>query len=428
MFSQSLGMSTPLGFGWFFILFFPGLLLAQSDKTRAMSLQACEASFLKNNLELLASQYNIDGQKAQIIQAKLWENPIVNTDLNAYSTGRGKVFDIGKNGQKAIAVQQLIYLGKKKQYQVELARKNAELAESEYKILLRNLRFQLRVSFHNAYFDNLTLQVVTRQLQSLDTLINAYNAQANKGNVPLRDVVRLQSLFLKLRNDRAELTNNIIAEQQTLAIITGLDSLIIPTPTTSETAIYTKNQTIQRDSLLDLALKNRPDLQYSEKNIAVAQANLNWQKALAKPDIVLGLGYDQRGNAFANQFSLTASIPIVLWNRNQGNIQTAAAFVNESQRQRDYQIIALQTEVNAVYQKYLEAMRNYQSTSSTMEGNFESVNKGIFENFQKQNITLLEFTDFVESYNESINEFNRIKKIRTNVYEEINYITGFNLF
>jgi cobalt-zinc-cadmium efflux system outer membrane protein len=135
-------------------------------------------------------------------------------------------------------------------------------------------------------------------------LITAYNAQAVKGNVPLRDVVRLQSLFLKLRNDRAELTNNIIAEQQTLAIITGLDSLIIPTPTATESAIYTSSQKVLRDSLLTLALKNRPDLQYSEKNIAVAQANLNWQKALAKPDIVLGLGYDQRGNAFANQFSL----------------------------------------------------------------------------------------------------------------------------
>ncbi len=428
MYSQSFVLSRPMGLGWFFVLLFPGLLLAQSDKTRPMSLQACQASFLKNNLELLATQYNIDGQKAQIIQAKLWDNPIVSTDLAAYSTGRGRVFDVGKNGQKAVAVQQLIYLGKKKQYQVELARKNSELAESEYKVLLRNLRFQLRISFHNAYFDNLTLQAVTRQLQSLDTLITAYNAQAIKGNVPLRDVVRLQSLFLKLRNDRAELTNNIIAEQQTLAIITGLDSLIIPTPTATESAIYTSSQKVVRDSLLNLALKNRPDLQYSEKNIAVAQANLNWQKALAKPDIVLGLGYDQRGNAFANQFSLTASIPIVLWNRNQGNIQTAAAYVKGTQSQRDYQIIALKTEVNAVYQKYLEAVRNYQSTSSAMEGNFEAVNKGIFENFQKQNITLLEFTDFVESYNESINELNRIKKIRTNVYEEINYITGFNLF
>jgi cobalt-zinc-cadmium efflux system outer membrane protein len=393
-----------------------------------MSLQECESSFLKNNLELLALQYNIDGQKAQIIQAKLWENPIVSTDLAAYSTGRGRIFDVGKNGQKALAVQQLIYLGKKKQYQVELAKKNAELAESEYKVLLRNLRFQLRVSFHNAYFDNLALQVITRQVQSLDTLITAYNVQSDKGNVPLRDVVRLQSLYIKLRNDRAELTNNIIGEQQTLAIITGLDSLIVPTPSVAESDIYTRNQQIFRDSILKLAIKNRPDLQYAEKSIVVAQAGLNWQKALAKPDIVVGLGYDQRGNAFANQFSVTASIPIVLWNRNQGNIQTAAAYVKQAQSQRDLQIIALQTEVNAVFQKYQEAIRNYQTTSSVMETNFEAVNKGVFQNFKKQNITILEFTDFVESYNESINEFNRIKKIRTNVYEEINYITGINLF
>ena len=38
-----------------------------------MSLEECEESFQKNNLQLLAAQYNISEAEADIIQAKIWD-------------------------------------------------------------------------------------------------------------------------------------------------------------------------------------------------------------------------------------------------------------------------------------------------------------------------------------------------------------------
>ena len=60
--------------------------------------------------------------------------------------------------------------------------------------------------------------------------------------------------------------------------------------------------------------------------------------------------------------------------------------------------------------------------------NFITVYNGVFRNFQRRNISLLEFTDFMESYNESINQSNEFKKTLINISEEINYATGSTIF
>ena len=57
--------------------------------TLAITLPEAETKAIQNNLLLVASKYNIEAGRAQIIQAKLWDNPVLNTDQNIYD---GKFF------------------------------------------------------------------------------------------------------------------------------------------------------------------------------------------------------------------------------------------------------------------------------------------------------------------------------------------------
>jgi cobalt-zinc-cadmium efflux system outer membrane protein len=57
---------------------FAGLFIVISSFMAAqqqMSLRDCEEAFQKNNLQLLAEQYNINMADADILQAKIWELP-----------------------------------------------------------------------------------------------------------------------------------------------------------------------------------------------------------------------------------------------------------------------------------------------------------------------------------------------------------------
>ena len=61
--------------------------MAQRD-TLVMSLQQVEKQFIDSNLLLIASQYNVDANKALIEQAKLWDNPTIATDQNVYTNNK----------------------------------------------------------------------------------------------------------------------------------------------------------------------------------------------------------------------------------------------------------------------------------------------------------------------------------------------------
>ncbi|WP_231891029.1 hypothetical protein [Flavobacterium succinicans] len=64
----------------------------------------------------------------------------------------------------------------------------------------------------------------------------------------------------------------------------------------------------------------------------------------------------------------------------------------------------------------------------TINSDFEAVYNGILTNFQKRNISLLEFTDFMESYNQAQIQVNELKKKVVLSGEELNSTLNKDLF
>ena len=116
------------------------------------------------------------------------------------------------------------------------------------------------------------------------------------------------------------------------------------------------------------------------------------------------------------------------FNRNQGNIKAAKSNISYYKTAEQAKENSISNEVDAALQKVNVAEDAYQSVENRFTNQFELLNKGIYDNFQKRNITLLEFIDFIETYNESIREFNRLQADRIKVYEELNFVVGEELF
>lgn len=108
-------------------------LATQAQDTLRITLQEAEQQFLQNNLSLLAAKYDISIAQAQIIQAKLYNNPTLSVNGNIYNPDRRKVFDVSnKTGQYDIQLQQLIILAGKRNKQIKLATTNASIAEYNF--------------------------------------------------------------------------------------------------------------------------------------------------------------------------------------------------------------------------------------------------------------------------------------------------------
>ncbi len=401
------------------------LTLTPSD-TLHVSMENAERMFAEKNLLALASRYQVDASRALEIQAKLYPNPVASAELNLIDPEHNQFFNTGRNGQKVLSIDQLILLGGKRRSEIALARQNSQITELEFEELLRNLKLELHNNLYGVYFNELAVQKFDQQLTLLDSIIVSYETQAKKGNIPYKEVIRLKSVFIRINNEKTAFLTDILDQQNKLQVLLQSPGYVSPSLDLSPWTKYGKRHPI--DSLIDIAYNERPDYKIGKANISYATLNLQYQKRLAIPNVNLGAAYDQRGGAFLNQVGLTLSMPLPLTHRNQGNIkfaehQTRIAEVQEQQLRSQ-----VQADVTNAWLALNRSLQEYEKARTMYNEDFTTVFTGVSENFRRRNITLLEFVDFFESYNETLVQLNHIQKQVALSAEQLNYSVAYPLY
>lgn len=408
-----------------------GLLACMStfswaQDTLKVTVRQADSLFLRNNLTILAERYQIDIARAAEVQDKLWDNPNLSVELSAYNPDRGWL-DVGKRGQKFVSLQQVITRAGKRTKQVALDVETTRKTELEFFDLARTLKFDLRQIFFETYFHNQTLRLLDNQIGTLASTVEAFDREYARNNVSLKEVVRLKALLFQLRNNRAAILFEMTDNQRDLRVYLNVESHVVPVLDSADIARYNLDAQTPGE-LQDIALLRRTDLKVAESAVKQAELNYNLQKSLAKPNVQVGAVYDQASNYQFHYFGISAAMDLPFFNRNQGNIRAAKSGISYFKTQETARRNSIMSEVNAAWNKVKVAENTYRSVEDRFTDQFLQLNKGMYDNFQKRNITLLEFIDFIETYNESIREFNRLQSDRIKVYEELNFVVGEELF
>lgn len=394
---------------------------------RPMSLSDCEEAFQKNNLQLLAEQYNINMADADILQAKIWELPQLSGQINAYNPEDKKIFDIAH--AKGAQVTQLIYMGGKKKNEIAFAKSNKELAQLQFSQLLIDLRAQLRTAYFNLYYENLKLENTNKQLGYMNDLLKAYRIQSAKGNVSLKDEVRLQSIVIQLNNDKQGINKNILEQQRNLKVLTGIAEDIEPLLSDTEAMEILASQPFGGDEdLKRKALENNADYQYYLKLIDNSKLYAQWQKSLNVPDLNVGAGWDQNGGTFKNEVNLMVGIPLPLWKANQGNVEKANYTIQQNQKNADYRKLDLETQVESAFKAWKNQYDQLAEIKTTDLDNMDLVYNGMLKNFSNGNVSLIEFTDFMESYRQTALQIYDMKNEVIRSMELLNQLVQTKIF
>ncbi|MEP6734212.1 MAG: TolC family protein [Chryseolinea sp.] len=410
----------------FSVLFFASLSsIAQTD-TLKISLREADRLFVTQNFYLLASAMNIEAQKAEIIQAKLFPNPVATAEFNAYDPQNEKAFHTNQTGEKSFQIDQLILLGGKRRSQIEMAKSNADIAELELQNLARGLKFQLHTKLVEIGQQQVLLRKYNSQLALLDTILTAYEEPVRKGNIALKDFVRLKGVYLNLNNDRADLLQQYFEAQSNVQTLLQTSSLIYFEFSDNDINSYIKVKSLEE--LKEVALDNHPELLIMRKNRILADQYLRYQKQLAVPDVNVFVSYDQRGGAFTNQLNTGLAIPLPVFNRNQGAVKSSAFRM----KQAEYTLQALEHEKLSALQNhfalYSQTVAEYQKANRIYNSDFELTIRGMTDNFQKRNVSLIEFVDFFESYNQVLAELARIKTQLVTSAELLNLSIGKDVY
>lgn len=412
-----------------FMLLFHMAATAQTDSLK-LDLSQAERLFLTRNYQLLAANYQIGQAQAEIITAKLFDNPELSYENLFYNHETKKFFETSfATGQYSAQISQLIKLAGKRKKNIALAQTGVKVAAQEYADLLRNLRFQLRNTFYKAYYNSQSIKVYDQEIASSQQLLNVYQQQLKMGNVAAKDVIRIQSLLINLKTELNSLLNELEDNYKDIKLMCGLEAnvplhLVLNPAQGSGNEVQKTPYTI----LLDSAKTNRSDYQLAKTSLQYNEANLKLQKAMAIPDVELSLSYDLKGNYPEKYTGIGIRVPIPLFNRNQGEIKKAKIGIEAANTTIQMQEALLANEVYNSYQTALRSEQQYKGIDPQFSANFDQLMIGVNKNFKDRNISLIEFLDFYQSYKESTLQLNQLKFERLSNREEINYVTGSNIF
>jgi cobalt-zinc-cadmium efflux system outer membrane protein len=251
------------------------------------------------------------------------------------------------------------------------------------------------------------------------------DAELKAGNVALKDNMRLKALLFNLQNELVNIQSAMMPLQSELKLLLqSADTSFIAPQLTYKFGELTTVSIPAADSLLQTALQNRPDAKMAHTSLDFQNHNLVYQKALAKPDISVGTEFDQRNSYNPNYFGLAVSVPLNIFNKNQGNIKAAQFSIKQQQTQLDFANDKIKNEVTAVIGKF----KYYQEVNNLQQLDFSKKYDDLFFNmlksYQARQISLLELIDFIDAYKDTklklVEQHNSLIKS----IEDINYTTN----
>jgi cobalt-zinc-cadmium efflux system outer membrane protein len=265
----------------------------------------------------------IESARGRALQAGLYPNPTVSFNFDELGDRTGP------QGVNTLPlVTQEIVTGGKLRLSQAVAGKEVDQAT----LLLAQERFELLARIRSAYFDVITTQM---RIDILKKLVAIANASVEQGNKQLRgaEAARLDVIQFEVERERllAELATTekeLPALYRRLAAIIGDPSLPLPKVTGS---IDIALPSYELEPLIRFVVDNHPEKQSAIIGISRAQLQLEREKVEPYPNVTLGAGYVRQNQNRSNDWTVNFSLPLPLWNRNQGKISSALAAVGSSQ-------------------------------------------------------------------------------------------------
>lgn len=398
---------------------------AGSD-TLHLSIPKAEEIFLQKNLSLLSAQYNIDINKALVQQAKVWDNPVLNTDQNIYdgkffrhTTENGQYY-----GQVYVQVQQLIRTAGKIKKQTQLAQDNVQTSQEQFNDIMRNLRFVLTTDMNNLSQLQNIAAVYTKEIQTMQTLSGGMDAMFKLGDISQKENMRIKALLFSLKADYAGNLNQQMDIQKEVGMMLQLNDNVWVTADASETIEDNIINGLNLSLLQDSAQQARPDLRQLKALNTYDLHNISYQNALAKPDLTVGAEYDRNNSYVPNYYGLTLSAPLPFFNRNKGNIAAAKL----AYKQSGVLIQQAQTQVNkdviTAWEKLHNATQLLSGTESSLKSDYDQLMQNMLKTYQQRQISLIEFIDFFDSYKDTRIKEEQLVADQRNAAAELNFTTN----
>ena len=149
---------------------------------------------------------------------------------------------------------------------------------------------------------------------------------------------------------------------------------------------------------------------------------------MAVPDFSLSLNYDRLGAYGTNFLGAGIEFNLPFFNRNQGGIKQARIAIDQSKVQLQNQQNQIESDLATNFKAALRLEKLSNGFDPHFKTDFTNLIQEVFKNYEKHNISMLEFLDFYDSYKTNTLQLNTLQLNRVISLEQLNYVTGTSFF
>ena len=352
---------------------------------------------IQRNHNLLATRTTIQQNLAQEVTANLRPNPTFFTDweyLPLYKPNGGILDYLHDSTEGDVGISYLFERGEKRQHRLEAAQDNTAVTRAQVSDSERGLAFQVGQLFINAQLAESTLDLAEQDLKSFQETVNISARQYQIGAVAENDFLKIKLQLVQFQTDveQAEL-----GKEQALSDLRqqlGYES--VPADYDVTGLFDYQPLAVKLEDLQTKALQNRPDLRAAVLGVKASNSQYTLAKANGKQDYTVSGNYSHVNGLSALTFSF--SIPLPLFDRNQGEIARTRYAINQAKEQQNAATGQVLTDVKDAYEGVRSNGRLIQIyRSGVLEDNKRS--RDISEYSYRRGATaLLDFLDAERSY------------------------------
>ena len=285
---------------------------------------------LEHNHTLQAERSTILQAQAEEITANFRPNPTLSWDaqflpLFQPTAAGSNYFD--QNAQFDIGLSYLFEIGRKRQHRLQAALDITAQTKSQVSDNERALIFLVASDFVSVQLAEATLSLAEQDLKSFQNTVDISDAQLKAGAISEGDYLKIKLQLLQFQTDYSQAQLAKVQALISLRQQLGFESVSADYDVAGELE-YQPIQT-KRDDLEALALRQRPDLRAAQQGVTAAQSQFEVQRSIAKQDLTAGADYSHTGGV--NSVSLFFSIPLPIFNRNQGEIARTRYAIGQAQ-------------------------------------------------------------------------------------------------
>jgi cobalt-zinc-cadmium efflux system outer membrane protein len=361
--------------------------LMATSHSQTLTLKAALQRALAANPRLTAAERDVGIATGQRIQAGALINPELSYEQdNSFGSGR---YRGTKSAETTLQISQLFELFGKRDARIAVGQAGVEAAAIQRKAVRLEVLSETAVAFLGVLGAQRRVRILDEQIAAIDKLTPLLHRRVDAGASSPAEIGRAEVASALVKADRERVNSTLASARRELAVLMGdalakfsvvsgrLDDLGRPPSFQAVVAAIDSNPQLMRWTAV-----------YAQRNAELLLARLK-----PYPDVRVSAGWRHYNETGDDAVRLSLSVPIPVFDRNQGNILSAQESLAKTRAEREANRNTLIVLAGRAYDSLQGSLRELKVLRDVAIPKSSQAADAIFEGYGQGRFTLLEVLD-----------------------------------